>query len=134
MRGKYRQAVVARTGEWSTGSSTSSGEEHKVQKFGGRKIKELRARIEALEKRGGEGAQGGQGLPSRRESGMEEEWRMDMDVEEEIETRKNLDEQKRKLQKELREFEKFLVIVERGSGKPQEKHAAATARDGAKEA
>ena len=27
--GKYRQAVAARTGEWSTGSSTSSGEEDK---------------------------------------------------------------------------------------------------------
>ena len=54
---------------------------------------------------GGEGAQGGQGLPCRRESGLEEEWRMDMDVEEEIESRKKLDEQKRKLQKELLEIE-----------------------------
>ena len=38
--------------------------------------KELRARIQALEKKGGEGAQGGQGLTSRGESGMEEEWGM----------------------------------------------------------
>ena len=38
-----------------------------------------------------EGAQGGQGLPSRRESGMEEEWGMDMDVEEEeIESRRKV--------------------------------------------
>ena len=44
---------------------------------------------------------------------------MDMDVEEEIESRKKLDEQKRKLQKELREIE-ILVFVERGSGNPQE--------------
>ena len=42
---------------------------------------ELRARVEALEKKGGEGAQGWQYFPSRRESGMEEEWRMDMEKE-----------------------------------------------------
>ena len=30
--GKYRQAVAARTGEWSTGSSTSSGEENRKDK------------------------------------------------------------------------------------------------------
>ena len=43
-----------------------------------------------------------------------------MDLEEEIVSRKKLDEQKKKLQKELREIEKTLVFVERGSGKPQE--------------
>ena len=93
LRGKYRQAIAARTGEWSTGSSTSSGEED-------RKSKKMEAENEG-------------------ESGMEEEWRMDMDVEKEIESCKKLDEQKRKLQKELREIEKSLVLVERGSGKPQ---------------
>ena len=36
---------------------------------------------------------------------MDEEWGVDMDVEEEIESRKKLDEKKRKLQKELREIE-----------------------------
>ena len=65
----------------------------------------------------GEGAQGGQGLQSRRESGMEEEWRTDMDLEDEVESRKKLDEQKRKLQKELRNIEKVLVCAERVSGK-----------------
>ena len=38
---------------------------------------------------------------------MEEEWEMDVTVEDEIESRKKLDEQKRKSQKELREIEKF---------------------------
>ena len=61
----------------------------------------LRARLEDLEQKEGEGAQGGQGLPSRRESGTEEQWRMDTDFEDEVESRKKLDEQKRKLQKEL---------------------------------
>ena len=57
--------------------------------------------VEAKEKKGGEGAQGGQGFPLRRESGMEEEWRMEMYLEDEVESRRKLDEQKRKLQKEL---------------------------------
>ena len=74
LRGKYRQAIAARTGEWSTGSSTSSGEEDRKSKNWEAENKDLRGRIEALEKKGGEGAQGGQGFPSRRESGMEEEW------------------------------------------------------------
>ena len=41
---------------------------------------------------------------------MEEEWRMDVDVEDEIESRKKLDEQKMKLQRELREIEKFSCV------------------------
>ena len=42
-----------------------------------------------------------------------------MDVEDEIESRKKLDEHRNKLQKELRDVER-LVCVERGSGQPQE--------------
>ena len=37
LRGKYRQAVAARNGEWSTGSSTSSGGRQEDQKFGRRR-------------------------------------------------------------------------------------------------
>ena len=55
---------------------------------------------------GGE-EQGGQGLPPRRERGMEEV--CGMDVEDEIESRKKLDEQKRKLQ-ELRDVEKLSSV------------------------
>ena len=93
----------------STGFFTSSGEEDRRSKHFGAE-NEPRARIEALEKKGGEGALGGQGIPSSRERGMEEAWGMDMDVEEEIESRKKLDEQKRKFQKELREIEKFSCL------------------------
>ena len=75
LRGKYRQAVVGKNGEGSTGSSTSSGEEDGRSKSLEAENKELRARIEALEKKEGEGVQERQGLPSRRESGLEEEWR-----------------------------------------------------------
>ena len=59
------------------GSSTSSGEKNRKAKSQEAKIKELRAKLEHYEKKDGEGAQGGQGLPRRRESGMEEEWEMD---------------------------------------------------------
>ena len=99
LRGTYRQAVAARTGEWSTGSSTSSGEEDKKAKSQEAEMKALHAQIEHRRNQNGGDAQGRQGLPSRRESGMEEEWRMD--VEDEIESRKKLDEQRKKLQKDL---------------------------------
>ena len=48
-RGKYRQAFAARSGEWSTGSSASSGEEDRKSKSLDAEHEELRARIEALE-------------------------------------------------------------------------------------
>ena len=89
--------VLRRQAERKTGSPKAWKAEYK----------ELRARIEALEKKGGEGAQGGLGFPSRTKSGMGEEWRMDMDLEDEVESRRKLEEQKRKLQKEWRDVEKF---------------------------
>ena len=64
LQGKYRQAVVAKSGERSTGSSTSSGEEDRKARSLEAENKELRARIDALEKK--EGVQGGRGIPSRR--------------------------------------------------------------------
>ena len=74
LREKYRQAVAARNGEWSAGSSTSSGKKDRRTTSLEAENKELRARIEALEKKEGEGVQVEQGLPSRIESGLEEEW------------------------------------------------------------
>ena len=47
LHGKYRQAVAARNGEWSTGSSTSSGGEDRRTKSLEAENKELRARVEA---------------------------------------------------------------------------------------
>ena len=68
--------------EWSTGSSTSSGEEDKRDA----EIKELRAQIELLQKKSGGAEHGGQGLPLVKESGLEEEW--SKDVADENENRK----------------------------------------------
>ena len=48
LRSKYRQAVAARTGEWSTGSSSSSGEEDKKSKIQEAETEELRAQVEQL--------------------------------------------------------------------------------------
>ena len=72
--GRRGRRLPEKNGEWSMGSSTSSGEEDGRTKSLEAENKEFRARIEALEKKEGEGVQGGQGLPSKRESGMEEEW------------------------------------------------------------
>ena len=114
------QAFLPRHSRRSTGSSTSKRRgRQEVQKLGGKNWK-LRARIEGLEQKGGEGAQGGLGFPFRRESGMEEEWRMDMDLEDEVESRRKLEEQKRKLHEHCGILKKVLVCAEKVSGKPRE--------------
>ena len=72
-------------------------------------IKELRVQVEQLRKhQRGEVGQEGQGDPARRESGFEEDW--DMDCEEEVENKKNLDEQRKRLQKQLRDLDKFTCM------------------------
>ena len=103
---KYWKAVAARTGEWSTGCSTSSGEEDRKSKSQEAEIKELRVKVEHHEKTEWRRSPGRPSL--RRESGMEEEW--GLDVEDEIESRKKLDEQRKKLQKDLREVEKLSCV------------------------
>ena len=70
--GTYPQAVAARTGEWSTGSSTSSGDDDKKAKSQEAERKELRAETEHRRNQNGGDVQGRYGLPTRRESGMEE--------------------------------------------------------------
>ena len=95
LREKYRKAVAARTGEWSTGSSTSSGEEERKNKSLEVENKELRARLEALEKEGEAVPRGARAFhQGERESGLEEEWSMELDLEDEVESRKKLDETK----------------------------------------
>ena len=89
LRGKHRQAVAARSGEWSTGSTSSSGEEDRKTRSLEAENKELRARIDALEKKGGDGVKGGQSIPSRKEGDLEDVWGEDMDMEDETESRKN---------------------------------------------
>ena len=70
LRGKYRQAVAVKSGEGSTGSSTSSGEEDKktlrLRSFGP-KLSIIGSRLEEKSKQG-------KASPPRRESGLEEVW------------------------------------------------------------
>ena len=61
LHGKYRQAVAAKSGEWSTGSSGSSGEENRRARSSEAENKELRARIDAMGKN--EGVYNGPGHP-----------------------------------------------------------------------
>ena len=51
LHGKHRQAVAAKSGDWSTGLSVSSGEEDRKARSLDAENKELRARIDAVEKK-----------------------------------------------------------------------------------
>ena len=102
LQGKYRQAVAAKSGEWSTGSSTSSGEEDRKTRSLEAENKELRARSDAMEKK--ERVQGGSRVSLLKEEETRKMCGRDfMEVEDEAECRKKRDEQKQKMQKELRE-------------------------------
>ena len=108
---EYRQAISAKTREWSSGSSSSSGGEGKKPQEQDAVIKELRAQVEQLRRQQRvENGQGDQGDSTRRESGLEEDWNMEVD--EEVDDKKKLDEQRRTLQKQLREIEKFSDMVQ----------------------
>ena len=116
--GKDRQAVAAKTGDWSTCCSSSSGEEDKKSKSQEAEIKELRAQFQCFRKQRGEAGQEGQSGPARRQSCLEEDWGMEVEEEfENGENRRKLDEQRMRLQKELRDVEKLSFIpqvIQRG--------------------
>ena len=70
--GSTGRPVAARSGEWSTGSTTSSGEEDRKTRSLEAENKELRARIDALEKKGGKECKEGRvSLPGKKET-----WKM----------------------------------------------------------
>ena len=94
-QGKYRQAVAAKSGEWSTGSSTSSGDEDTKAQSLKAEHNKLRARIDGLEKK--EGVQEGPSIPSREGGHSEDVWRKFTEVEDEAESRRKLNEQKKML-------------------------------------
>ena len=81
--GKYGQAVAAK-GEWSTGSSRSSGEEERKARSLEAENEELRARID-----------------------LEGVWEDCMEVEDEDECRRKLDVKRKKIQTEQREVERL---------------------------
>ena len=83
LHGKYRQAVAAKSGEWSAGSSASSVEE---------------------------GVQGGPSIPSGEGGDSEDVWGDCMEVEDEAGSRRKLDEQKKKLQKDIRDVDRLSFV------------------------
>ena len=101
---KYEQAIAAKSRDWSTGSSGSSGEEERKARSLEAENQELRARIEAMGKK--EGAQNGSGI-SFEEGHSEEVWRDCMEVEDDAECRRKLDEPRKKMQRELQEVERL---------------------------
>ena len=70
--------------------------------------KELRARIDAMEKK--KGVQGGRSIPSKEGGDSEDVWGEFMEVEDEAESRKKLDERKKNVQKELREVDRLSFV------------------------
>ena len=109
--GKCRQALAAKSAGRSTVLSASSGEEDRKTRSLEAESKEVRARIDAMEKK--EGAQKGAGIPFKEDGDLEEVWGDCMKVEDEAECRRKLDEQRKKLQKEPREVGSLYFIVER---------------------
>ena len=71
--GKYRQAIAARTGEWFTGSSTSSEEEDRKSKDWRQKIRSIGPGLRPWKRREGKEPKEGKAFHPG-ESGMEEEW------------------------------------------------------------
>ena len=94
-RGKYRQAVAAKSGEWSTGSSTSSGEEDKRARRLEAGNKELGARIDAFEKK--DGMQVEANIPAKEGGDLEDVWRDCMEIEDEAENCRRVDDQRKKM-------------------------------------
>ena len=95
LHGKKRQAIAAKSGEWSTSSSASSGKEDRKEAEN-----KDRARIDAMEKKEGPS------IPSGGGGDSEEVWGDCMEVEDEARCRRKL-EQRKMLQKELREVDRL---------------------------
>ena len=115
--------MAARTDEGSTGSSTSSGEEDKKFTSQDDESKELRTQFERLRRQSRDAGQDGSSGPVRKERGVEED--RSMDVVDEADSRKKSDEQRKRLQRQLREIENSTMCA--GSSKwHQREFATAT--------
>ena len=84
---KYKQAVAAKTGDWSTNCSSSSGEEDEKSKRQEAEIKELREQVQWFRNNKEKQVRRGKVARPKRESGLEEDW--GVEVEEESENGEN---------------------------------------------
>ena len=97
----YRQAVSAKGGSCASGSSSKSGGEYKASRSKA-DIRDLREQLEQFKRhKSVEKRQGAQCELAGGESGLEEDGKNDID--EEIDSKKKLDQRKKELQKQLRD-------------------------------
>ena len=92
---KHKQAIFTKK-RWSSGSSTSSGGEEKKAPRSGRGDQEVECKSEAAQEAAKSGEEAG--CAGRRR---------EMEGEEEIDSKKKLDEERKSLQKQFRDIEKF---------------------------
>ena len=105
-------------------SSSSGGGEEKRPRDQEDEIKKLRAQVELLRKQQRvEKGLGSQGDPTGRGRGLGED--CEMEVEEEIDCKKKLDEQRKSLHKMVRDIEKFTDVL----GQPERKVERSVTRD-----
>ena len=120
--GSARQAqagVYAKSREWYSGSSSLSGGEEWIPQGHREEIKKLRAQIELLSKQQGAGKSPEEpSEPARRGSDLDEGCRVE--VEEEVQSKKKLDEKERNLQRQMRDIDK-LTFMEPASERPRKR-------------
>ena len=106
LQGKHKKAVFEKNKGWYSGSSSSSSEERVSDQEEEEELKRLRANVELLGKqqRWSKGLET-HGEPTRRGSGLEEDRKME--VGEGTDCKKKLDERRKHLQRQMRDFEKF---------------------------
>ena len=116
------QVVSAKAEVYSSGSSSSGGGEHKKYRDPEAEIPQLREELKCHEKVGKE--QVAQCEPAGEEGGFEQAWKMEVDEETGIKIKSWMN--KKKLQKQLRDIEKFTDIDQRA--RARRKVAARDAR------
>ena len=106
LQGKHKKAIFAKNKGWYSGSSSSSGGEERKPSDQEEELKKLHAHVELLSKQQRvEKGPETEGELARRGSGLEEGCLME--VEEETDCKKKLDERKKSLQRQLRDIEKL---------------------------
>ena len=103
--------------EWQQGMENGQrAPRHQAErKTGGPKVWRQKTRsfgpgLKLWRRRKGKESKEGKDFHPGEKSGLEEEWGVEVDLENEVESRKKLDEQRRKLQKELRDIAKFSCV------------------------
>ena len=120
--------MSAKTKRISSGSSSSSAGEGKKPRDPEAEHRDLRAQVDQLMRQ--QKVEKGQGR-AKGEGGLDEDWKMEVD--EEVQRKKMLDEQRKRLQKQIREIEKFTNVdplFQEDTGKSGRKNCMRLSRNG----